>query len=267
MFYCGFGASYCGQSTTDDVNPGVSTVILAFVNTQIDGSVKMDEENFPHSAFSGWKTAGKKVLISVGGENGNWQNVYASDANTQRFVDSLVDIVKRFKLDGVDLDIESFSAAPTLVAKSIKLLKLALNKVSTGQLLLVSPQCVTVYQGEWTIPSLLTGSGAWNYFVNIIDAADQYIDYYQVQAYNDWYGSPAGSLDYLKNVYLNWRNLPDLNTKKPINNVALESTSSGNKRFRGVSGDGVAGSKLVIGVLASTRAGNSAFYAPPSIIN
>ena len=42
LFYCGFGKNFCGQSTTDDVHPGTKFVILAFVNTQSDGSVVMD---------------------------------------------------------------------------------------------------------------------------------------------------------------------------------------------------------------------------------
>ena len=42
QYYCGFGDNFCGQSTTDDVNPGTKLVILAFVNTKPDGSVVMD---------------------------------------------------------------------------------------------------------------------------------------------------------------------------------------------------------------------------------
>lgn len=42
MFYCGFGGQFCGQSKTDDVNQNVDIVILAFANTQKDGSVLMD---------------------------------------------------------------------------------------------------------------------------------------------------------------------------------------------------------------------------------
>lgn len=49
IFYCGFGGDYCGQSNTDDVNPSVKFVILAFVNTQVDGSVIVDDANFPHT--------------------------------------------------------------------------------------------------------------------------------------------------------------------------------------------------------------------------
>ena len=44
-------------------------------------------------------------MISVGGQNGNWAYVFASESSIGRFVDSLTDIVKKFRLNGVDLDI------------------------------------------------------------------------------------------------------------------------------------------------------------------
>lgn len=85
----------------------------------------------------------------------------------------------------------------------------------------------------------------------IIKLADAYIDYYQVQAYNNWYGSlPGGSLAYLKEVYLHWRNI--LGTIQWISPIP---------DFQGVDGN-----KLLIGVLASTSAGVSNYYAPPQVI-
>lgn len=51
LYYCGFGDKFCGQSTEDDVHPGTTLVILAFLNTQADGSVIMDEANFPSVPF------------------------------------------------------------------------------------------------------------------------------------------------------------------------------------------------------------------------
>lgn len=205
MFYCGFGDKFCGQSVDDDVNPGATNVILAFVNTQTDGSVVMDEPNFPTQPYNSWKAAGKNVLISVGGQNGNWGNVFASNASITNFVNSLTDIVKRFKLDGVDLDIESFNAPPRTVANAIIQLKTSLNALGGKKLLVVSPECVVVYQAMG-VPDPDTGSGYYNYFVPIINIADDYIDLYQPQAYNDWYEFPSGSLEYLQDIYLNWRN-------------------------------------------------------------
>lgn len=33
VYYCGFGGNFCGQSTTNDVYPKTTHVILAFANT------------------------------------------------------------------------------------------------------------------------------------------------------------------------------------------------------------------------------------------
>jgi GH18 family chitinase len=41
----------------------------------------------------------------VGGQNGNWAYVFASDTSINNFVNSLTAIVQKFRLDGVDLDI------------------------------------------------------------------------------------------------------------------------------------------------------------------
>lgn len=105
MFYCGFSGDYCGQSIHDDVLPQTSLVILAFANTLPDGTVVADEDNFPGDLTAQWKRTGKQIVLSVGGQNGNWAYVFASDDSISRFTDSLVKLVKKFKLDGVDLDV------------------------------------------------------------------------------------------------------------------------------------------------------------------
>jgi chitinase len=247
MFYCGFSGDFCGQSTTDDINPSVKFVILAFANTNPDGSVTADAANFPTTLVTSWQTRGKKVLISVGGQNGNWPNVFASDTSTRNFVGSLNGIVLQYGLDGVDLDIENYNATPRTFANMILSLRGALG---TGKLIVVSPEDVTVLQ-EVAVPNPDAATGYFNYFVPIIQLADSAIDYYQVQAYNNWYQVPAGSLEYIQNVYLNWRNLQGLMTwGKPIPNFS-----------------GVAGNKLLIGLIASTNAGGANYYITPDIIS
>ena len=57
----------------------------------------------------------------------------------------------------------------------------------------MTPEPVTVYQGV-AVPSPDAGGTPWNYFVPIINLADSAIDYYQVQAYNNWYAFPGGSI-------------------------------------------------------------------------
>lgn len=247
MFYCGFGDSFCGQSTTDDVNPSAKFVILAFANTNPDGSVTIDDANFPTDLVKSWRASGKKVFISVGGQNGNWNYVFASQATIDKFVTTLSTAVTHYGIDGVDLDIESYSATPRTVANAIIKLKAALG----SKLIIVSPEDVAVYQGT-TVPDPDVGGNAFNYFVPIINLADSAIDYYQPQAYNNWYdGEVGGSLVYLKDVYENWRNLQgEGQWDTPLPNF-----------------NGVNGNKLLIGVLASSSAGGAAYYASPDTIS
>ena len=81
--------------------------------------------------------------------------------------------------------------------------------------------------------------------------ADDYIDLYQPQVYNNWYGGlPGGSLAYMQETYLHWRNLQ-----------GTMAWSGPIAEFKGVSGE-----KLLMGVLASTSAGGLQYYAPPSVI-
>ena len=117
------------------------------------------------------------------------------------------------------------------------------------KLIIVSPECVAVFQGVADYPADVAGQ-AFNYFVNVIRLADHVIDLYQPQAYNNWYGATGGSLDFLKNVYLNWRNFKGIGQwDAPIPNFT-----------------GVAGEKLMMGVLASTRAGVSSYYSQSQTI-
>lgn len=132
-------------------------------------------------------------------------------------MESLTDIVKKFRLNGVDLDIESYLAPPRIVATTIQKIKNSLNQKVGKNILVVSPEDVAIYQGA-VVPSPDTGGQPFNYFVPIVQLADDYIDFYQPQAYNNWYdGLPGGSLDYFRDVYLNWRNFQGLSPwAKPL---------------------------------------------------
>ena len=249
IFYCGFGGDYCGQSTADDVNPAAKFVILAFANTQPDGSIIVDNDHFPTPLVTNWKKNGKKVFLSIGGQNGNWNYIFASPNSVANFIESTMAAVSKHKLDGVDLDIESYLAPPRVVANTIIELKKGLLTLGK-KLLIVSPENVAVYQGT-PVPDPDHTSGPFNYFVPIINLADSSIDYYQPQAYNNWYdGIQGGTAKYYADVYLNWRNLQGLSPwAGPLPN------------FKGVDGK-----KLLIGLLASTSAGGAAYYGTPEQI-
>lgn len=229
------------------MNNKTNFIILAFANINPDGSIRVDDANFPRTFVTNWRNSGKKVLLSVGGQSGNWSFAFATTQSSSLFAKSLASAVTNYKLDGVDLDLEYYSATPRMVANTIKDIK---SRIGT-KLLVVSPECVTVYQGTGVPSADSTTGNYFNYLVPIIRLAGSSIDYYQIQAYNNWYdGLTPGSLDYLKDVYLNWRNLQGLNTNfKPILNFS-----------------GVPGSKILMGVMASNSAGGSTYYYSPSTI-
>jgi len=205
----------------------------------------MDEANYPQAEHNKWKAAGKKIIISAGGQNGHWDSVFASSTSITNFCKSINDYMTKYDMDGVDIDIEGYHATPRVVANMFIEMRAHIG----NKLLITSPECVTVYQGSPVVAADVGGQ-AFNFFVNVIKLADHVIDLYQPQAYNNWYGATGGSLDFLKNVYLNWRNLKGIGQwDSPIAD------------FAGVSGD-----KLMMGVLASTSAGVSAYYAKPNVI-
>ena len=113
----------------------------------------------------------------------------------------------------MDLDIESYDSTPRAMANMIVGLRKA---IGITKIIMVSPECVTVYQGYKDYSPDEAGH-PFNYIVNIIRLADDAITLYQPQAYNNWYDFPPGSLNYLKDVYLNWRNYKGImDWMKPI---------------------------------------------------
>ncbi len=244
IFWCGFGGDFCGQSTTNDVNPKATHVILAFANSNSDGTITVDSANWPTALINQWHAAGKKVIISVGGQNGHWDSIFE---HPQNFVNSVANIIKKYDIDGVDLDIEGYAAAPQTVSLTINTLR---NAIGANKQIIISPEVVGVYQSA-PVPSATTGGNAWNYFIPILNASINQIDYVQPQEYNNWYDTSTMSATYLMNGYLQWNNQNGL---------------YGTNAFNPSIYVGVPANKLIMGVLASTTAGGAAFYASPEML-
>lgn len=116
---------------------------------------------------------------------------------------------------------------------------------------MVSADDIAIYQGVAVPDPDSTQGLPFNYMVPIIQLADASIDYYHVKAYSNWYdGYDHTSLDYLQDVYLNWRNLQGLcPTCKPI------------PSFKGV-----LPVKFFMGVVAAEGARKPEEYAGPTVI-
>jgi chitinase len=136
--------------------------------------------------------------------------------------------------------LEAYQVSPFDVAHTIQLTRQAFDALGQHKLIVLSPECVGVYQGS---PVTNSSGQAFNYWVPILNAVIDQVDLVQPQAYNNWYGHAGGSFEYLVDVYLNWLNEESL-TGHPI------------QGFRGVPRN-----KLVLGLLASREAGGAAYYA------
>lgn len=257
-YWCGFSGDFCGQSTGNDVNAAATHVIMAFANPNpsVPGAIIVDTANWPTALIAQWHAQGKKVLISVGGQNDNWTTIFENPAN---FAASVAQVISTYNLDGVDLDIENGSATPIQVADTINMLR---NQVGPDALITIAPQNVGVYQAS-SVPagSDSEGVGGWNFFVPVLENAVNSIDLVMQQDYNNWYGgdnsvynASAASAGYIMNSYLNWVNSP----------LTIFPTSWGVTPIAGFSG--VPSNKMIIGVLASLQAGISAYYATPQMI-
>ncbi len=116
---------------------------------------------------------------------------------------------------------------------------------------MVSADDIAIYQGV-AVPDPDTTLGLpFNYMVPVIQLADASIDYYHVKAYSNWYDSyDHTSLEYMQDVYLNWRNMQGLcPTCKPI------------PSFKGV-----VAPKFFMGVVGSENARKKEEYAGPTVI-
>lgn len=247
IFWCGFSGNFCGQSnnTKDDVYNSATNVILAFGNSNPDGSISIDTDNMPTTLIQKWHNDKKNVLISIGGQNGNWQNIFN---NFDNFTNSIITIIKDNNLDGVDLDIEAYNTDPEQIATDINTLRAKLNNSFLNQhkLIIISPEDVTVSK-ENIKP---TAGQAWNYMMPTINNAIDSIDYIQPQFYNNngESSSDNGTHLYIEKMYKIWVENNDYVT---------------NYHYKGIPQE-----KLIIGLLSSTNASlqGNIYYIKPSEI-
>ena len=72
----------------------------------------------------------------MGGQNGNWGFIFQSQQNINNFIASIKSIISKWNLDGVDIDIESYTVTPRVVANMILQMREAIGK---DKMLVVSP--------------------------------------------------------------------------------------------------------------------------------
>lgn len=109
-------------------------IVLAFAQINADGSVTIPG-TYPCDLVTNWRAEGKKVLISLGGQNANWTAIFASNVSFTNAVNSMANIYTTTPSDGFDLDMEDYTISPANVTSLIQALKLSLR----GAMITIAP--------------------------------------------------------------------------------------------------------------------------------
>lgn len=146
------------------------------------------------------RARGKKVVLSLGGQNGT---VTLNNATqVANFVNSMEDLIRYYGFDGVDIDLESGAgvyhgaAVQTNLVTAIKQLN---TRIGPSFYLSMAPEHPYVQGG------FAAYSGIWGAYLPIIDGLRQELDLIHVQYYNNGAlyspysqnGLPEGSVDML----------------------------------------------------------------------
>ncbi|MCP9949850.1 chitinase [Actinomadura madurae] len=163
-------------------------------------NVESDEEFI--AAIRAKQAQGKKVLISIGGQNGQVQ--LTTTAARDAFVRSVSEIIDRYGLDGLDIDFEGHSLYldpgdtdfrnPTtpVIVNLISALKSLKAKYGSGFVLTMAPETFFVQVGHQFYGGAGAGDNRTGAYLPVIDALRDDLTVLHVQDYNS---GPVMGLD------------------------------------------------------------------------
>ncbi|MFJ6775431.1 chitinase, partial [Kitasatospora sp. NPDC091257] len=218
------------------------------------------------AAIAAKRAQGKKVLISIGGQNGQVQ--LTSTAARDTFVGSVSAIIDKWGLDGLDIDFEGHSLSlntgdtdfknPTspVIVNLISALKTLKAKYGPGFVLTMAPETFFVQLGYQYY-----GSGPWGgqdpragAYLPVIHALRDDLTLLHVQDYN------SGSIMGLDNQY---HSMGGADFHVAMTDMLLKGfpvAGNTNNVF-----PALPASKVAIGMPATTNAGNG--YVAPAEVN
>lgn len=164
---------------------------VAFADIAYDATVSFTPYNVTDASFisdvSYLKGLGKKVVLSLGGQNGALN--LPDSASKTRFTNSLIATIDKYGFDGVDIDIETGIALtggdsdfknPTTatIVNLISALKTVCAKYGSGFTLSMAPEIAYVQGG------ITAYGGPWGAYLPIIYGLRNELTYIHVQHYN-----------------------------------------------------------------------------------
>ncbi|TVX99881.1 fibronectin type III domain-containing protein [Cohnella terricola] len=117
---------------TFSVDPGLSSALGGYTNANLISDIQAKQ------------AAGKKVILSIGGEKGN-VNLNSASPNVSNFVNSMYGLITQFGFDGIDIDLEN-GMNVTNLSNAVRQLQ---QKVGAGFILTMAPQTIDMqYQNS-----------------------------------------------------------------------------------------------------------------------
>jgi chitinase len=189
-----------GHIPLSEVHPNYNVIVLAFPVILPDGTVLWEDGmdvgvDVPTpEEICAEKAKGRWVLLSIGGAAASID--LSSSAVADRFVQTIVPILKANNFDGIDIDIESglvagptFSQLSTSQSNLIRIIDGILAQMPSNFMLTMAPETAYVTGGQ------IAYGGPWGAYLPIIK---RYLDngrltWLQMQYYNgSMYGCPGG---------------------------------------------------------------------------
>ncbi|MEU6170974.1 glycosyl hydrolase family 18 protein [Streptantibioticus parmotrematis] len=143
----GYWQDFCNGATVQklsDVNSAYDIIAVAFANaTTTPGAVDFSLDsclNYTDAQFKAdikaAQAAGKKVIISVGGQNGTISVTDSTSATN--FANSVYSLMQTYGFDGVDIDLEN-GINPTYMSQALEDLS---AKAGSGLIVTMAPQTI-----------------------------------------------------------------------------------------------------------------------------
>jgi chitinase len=231
----GYVGGYKGLADVESIDPNKLTHInYAFVNVKNNRAVLgreiTDTINFKNLNLLKLENPSLKILISIGGWtwSGNFSDAVLSDTSRKAFAASAVEIIRKYKLDGVDIDWE-YPARSGYEGNVFR----PEDKQNYTLMFKELRDELNILEKETHQKKLLTTAvGGFTSFLETteMDKVQQYLDYVNLMTYDFYSDKVAG---HLTNLY---------SSKK------IKSGNSADETVKAFIAAGVPEKKLVMGI-------------------
>jgi GH18 family chitinase len=106
-YVVGYFPSYRDPGTVPDVKFRMCNVVnYAFAAVNTSGTVTLAAPTVLTAVATKAKANGAKIFISINGSETDWQNMASTSTGRNGFIKSIMDVVRQYSLNGVDIDWE-----------------------------------------------------------------------------------------------------------------------------------------------------------------